>query len=150
MWCRRSLGEKDIYETTDHLIDRYTGSGVIAIGRAGESLVRYSMAIVDYFGTLGKFGFGAVLGSKNVKAIVTRGSKGIKISDSKRFLKIVDSMHESARKVLPFLESFHTLGIASGWAIQAPLVAEGNWSNREWTRLYGPKKWLETKKVIII
>ena len=139
-------GKKDVYETSDFLIDRHVGSGVISIGRAGEGLVRYAMAIVDYFGTFGKLGFGAVLGSKNVKAIVTCGSKGLKVANPKKFTEIVNSIHESARKVLMFLESFHTLGIASGWAIQAPLVSEGNWTNREWTKLYGPKKWAELKK----
>jgi aldehyde:ferredoxin oxidoreductase len=40
-------GKKDIYETTDDLTSRYNDSGVIAIGKAGENLVPYSIGWID-------------------------------------------------------------------------------------------------------
>jgi aldehyde:ferredoxin oxidoreductase len=73
---------KDIFETTDLLkAENGVDCSVIAIGKAGENLVRISLAMVDKFGTLGRGGLGAVLGSKNLKAVVANGTKGIGIAD---------------------------------------------------------------------
>jgi aldehyde:ferredoxin oxidoreductase len=140
----RLWGKKDVYETTDYLMHEYEESGVISIGKAGENLVRYGMAAVDLSGTLGKFGLGAVMGSKNLKAVVVRGRKGIKVANPKRFMKSVDVMRKNVEKA-PFLRAFHMLGIASGWGVQAPLVKEGVWSFKRWTELYGTKKWMEVR-----
>jgi aldehyde:ferredoxin oxidoreductase len=83
-------GKRDIYETTDELMNRYKGSGVFAIGRAGEKMVRMSLGFVDNSSSLGSNGAAAVAGSKKLKAIVVYGTKGIRISDSKRFMALVD------------------------------------------------------------
>ena len=82
-------GKMDAYETTEELIRRYGRCGVYAIGRAGENLVRFSTGMVDGKGSLGKSGGAAVLGSKNLKAIIVYGDKGIKVSDSKRLLECI-------------------------------------------------------------
>jgi aldehyde:ferredoxin oxidoreductase len=42
-------------------------AGIISIGQAGENLVPFSMAFIDRLSTLGRGGFGAVMGSKNLK-----------------------------------------------------------------------------------
>lgn len=86
-------GKKDTYQTTDELVARYGRCGVIAIGKAGEKLVKFALAIVDKRSTLGRNGFGAVMGSKNLKAICVRGTKGVKIKDPKRFMKEVDRLY---------------------------------------------------------
>lgn len=59
-------------------IRRELGSSVsvAAIGPAGENKVRYANIIVDGFRAAGRCGLGAVMGSKNLKAISVRG--GIK------------------------------------------------------------------------
>jgi aldehyde:ferredoxin oxidoreductase len=135
----------DVYQTMDYMMDKYEGCGVISIGQAGENLVRYAMSIVDYCGSFGKFGFGAVLGSKKLKAIVVRGRKGIKIANSKVYMKLVDDIHKDIES-LKILEPFRTLGIMSGWVFQGPLANEGYWGFRKLSKLYGPQKWLEIKK----
>ncbi len=48
--------------------------GVLAVGPAGENLVRFSTVIAEE-GAIGSGGIGAVMGSKNVKAIVVAGDK---------------------------------------------------------------------------
>ena len=53
-------------------------TGVIAIGPAGENMSVIAMAFVDRISTLGRGGFGAVMGAKNLKAIVVKGSGAIK------------------------------------------------------------------------
>jgi aldehyde:ferredoxin oxidoreductase len=87
-------GKKDAYETADDLVFKHKGTsggcGVWTIGRAGENLVRWAHAFADKRGTLGRTGAGAILGSKNLKAVVTLGTKGVKVADSKRFMALVN------------------------------------------------------------
>lgn len=136
--------QMDTYETTDFFIQMNPQCGVLTIGRAGEKLVRYALAIVDYSAHLGKFGFGAVMGSKNLKAIVTHGTKGIKVSQRKEFLRLVKGIREKV-KSFPLLKPFHELGITSGWDLQAPLVYEGVLPYRTWKKKFGPKTWRKHK-----
>lgn len=61
--------------TTDALRARYgEGAHVAAIGPAGESLVRYASVVTDYAYPAARYGLGAVLGAKNLKAIVCVGT----------------------------------------------------------------------------
>ena len=69
---------------------------VAAIGPAGENIVRSACIISDRGCAAGGSGCGAVMGSKNLKALVVRGSKGIEIAQSHRFIAAVD---EEMRKV---------------------------------------------------
>lgn len=81
---------KDIHQTNELLVKKHGGRtgkcGVWAIGQAGENLVRISQATLDNLNSLGR-NVGAVLGSKNLKAVVTLGSKGIGADDPGRFLE---------------------------------------------------------------
>lgn len=49
------------------------GIRVLAIGPAGEKMVRYSAVMIEVNRTAGRTGMGAVMGSKNLKAIAVRG-----------------------------------------------------------------------------
>jgi len=53
-------GEKDIYEASDELTNRYKESGVIAIGRAGENMIPFSFGWVDKISHIGRSG-GAIV-----------------------------------------------------------------------------------------
>jgi aldehyde:ferredoxin oxidoreductase len=59
---------------------------VACIGPAGEKCVRYA-AVISEYRALGRGGAGAVMGSKNLKAIAVRGSQSIAIADPDRFMK---------------------------------------------------------------
>jgi len=54
---------------------------VAVIGPAGENLVRIATVNADWSRNAGRTGMGAVLGSKNLKAIVLRGSKDLPVHD---------------------------------------------------------------------
>jgi aldehyde:ferredoxin oxidoreductase len=54
---------------------------VLAIGQAGEKLVRFAAIMSSLTRAAAKCGGGAVMGSKNLKAIVIKGSKGVKVAD---------------------------------------------------------------------
>jgi len=55
---------------------------VSAIGKAGENLVRLACLINDRFRAAGRTGLGAVMGSKNLKALAVRGTKDVGVSDT--------------------------------------------------------------------
>jgi aldehyde:ferredoxin oxidoreductase len=54
---------------------------VAAIGPAGETMVRYACIIHDRSRAAGRGGLGAVMGSKNLKAIAVRGEQAPKVSN---------------------------------------------------------------------
>ena len=62
---------------------------VCSIGRAGENRVLFSCIVNDLHRAAGRSGVGAVMGSKNLKAVALRGTKGVSgIRDFKEFLKV--------------------------------------------------------------
>jgi aldehyde:ferredoxin oxidoreductase len=70
---------------------------VSSIGRAGENQVLYASIVNDLHRAAGRSGVGAVAGSKNLKAIAVRGTKGVgNIKDPKAFMAAV----KAAKKVL--------------------------------------------------
>ena len=73
----------DIADTTDALksSEHGRGSSVTAIGPAGENGVVFSIALVDKASTLGRGGLAAVMGSKNLKAVIARGRERPDIHD---------------------------------------------------------------------
>ncbi|MEM1585841.1 MAG: aldehyde ferredoxin oxidoreductase family protein [Candidatus Bathyarchaeia archaeon] len=56
-------------------------AAVICIGPAGEKLVKLSSIISDNGRAAGRCGLGAVMGSKNLKAIATLGSRNIEVAN---------------------------------------------------------------------
>jgi aldehyde:ferredoxin oxidoreductase len=59
---------------------------IASIGVAGEKMNRYACVVNDLDRAAGRSGVGAVMGSKQVKAIAVRGSKGVKVNDMAGFL----------------------------------------------------------------
>lgn len=139
-----------LWETTDAsesatmLMEKYPGCGTITIGRAGERRVRYAMAFVDNKGTLGREGIGAVMGSKNVKAVAARGSGMIAIHDEQRFSRAASSLRQEGL-ANPAVKAIHKLGAHAGWDNWIDRFSTGVWSKRKWDSLYGVEKFKEVK-----
>jgi len=105
------LWGKETNKTADELWKKHgRQAGIISIGQAGENLVKFAMAYIDKTSTLGRGGFGAVMGSKNLKAIIARGTKGVRVSDSKRFMKLCDELFERIKKY-PRLKEWQDFGL---------------------------------------
>jgi len=68
------------------------------IGPAGEKMVRYSCIINDLTNAYGRGGMGAVMGSKNLKAIAARGHKEAKIADPGKLKELSDWLIEITRE----------------------------------------------------
>lgn len=79
----------DVYETTDRIVADLRGptgrrGEVLAIGPAGEKLVRFAAVGTRKRHWAGRTGLGAVWGSKNLKAVHVRGSGTIPIAHPER------------------------------------------------------------------
>ena len=64
---------------------------VASIGVAGEQGVKYACIVNDLHRAAGRSGVGAVMGSKNLKAVAARGTRGVKINDAAAFLGACNS-----------------------------------------------------------
>jgi len=73
----KDLWGKTTAETESILRQRYPGSRVASIGPAGENLVYFAAIINDYARAAARTGMGAVMGSKNLKALVVKGSQNL-------------------------------------------------------------------------
>ncbi len=67
---------------------------VAAIGLAGENLVKYGSIIFDGAHAVGRTGMGTVMGSKNLKAVAIRGTKGVQVAHPEAFMKLSKSLQE--------------------------------------------------------
>jgi aldehyde:ferredoxin oxidoreductase len=84
------------HEAEARLIGRYGREfSVLSIGPGGENLVPISCINSDYYRQAGRGGIGAVMGSKKLKAVLVRGTGGVKIPDIEKTTKrIIEILHE--------------------------------------------------------
>lgn len=71
---------------------------IMTIGPAGEKLVAFACITHDFGRQAGRIGIGAVLGSKNIKAVAVRGTKSIPVADAKALLKEGRRAYSDIRK----------------------------------------------------
>jgi aldehyde:ferredoxin oxidoreductase len=140
---------RGIFEATDIIKEETRDAAVACIGPAGENLVAYANILVNRQGTWCRSGDGAIMGSKNLKAIAVNGTKGVKVADPERFKQLAI---ESIKKLKsnPLVPLWNELGLLIGW--DAWMVNTGksvtdNFSNTApsdmMTELYGPKAFNE-------
>lgn len=67
---------------------------VCCIGPAGENAVKYSCIITDFYRAAGRGGMGAVMGSKNLKAIAVRGSGSVEVANPDRFFETASQAYD--------------------------------------------------------
>jgi|MudIll2142460700_1097286.scaffolds.fasta_scaffold09111_3 aldehyde:ferredoxin oxidoreductase len=85
----KSIWGKTTHETTDQILSETDMDARVAcIGPAGEKLVRYACVINDKHRAAGRSGVGAVMGSKNLKAVAVKGSGSITIANKEAFRKV--------------------------------------------------------------
>jgi len=93
------LWGKSVWETEETLKKQLQEplARVSSIGLAGENLVLYAAVVNDLHRAAGRSGVGAVMGSKMLKAIVVRGTKGVgNVQNPKAFMAAA----KAAKKVL--------------------------------------------------
>lgn len=96
--------------------EREGGAGkrsIIRIGEAGENLLNYASVCVDTYRHFGRMGLGAVMGSKNLKAISIHGKGSLPIKDRKEYFKVFHEIHKRALTT-DVMKKYHDLGTAIG------------------------------------
>lgn len=113
----------DTQATERVLWDRFDAKHrIVTIGPAGENLVGDAVILSDDSNTAGKGGFGAVMGSKKVKAIVVRGTGSVEIAHPDELLDLAyESQRLITRKETEIEPSHPYRGSLFG-----PLSTEGN------------------------
>ena len=87
---------KSVWESETALRERRGDPDVrvASIGLAGESGVLYAAVVNDMDRAAGRSGVGAVMGSKNLKAVVVRGTVGVKVNDPMAMMKTSNAAKE--------------------------------------------------------
>ncbi|BDU72798.1 aldehyde ferredoxin oxidoreductase family protein [Mesoterricola silvestris] len=92
------LWGKQVPETTEALrAETDEEAKVACIGPAGEKLVLFAAIMNEMHRAAGRTGVGAVMGSKNLKAVVVVGMGAVKVADPKGFMAAVDKAREGVR-----------------------------------------------------
>ncbi len=82
------LWGKNVFETTDMVLEETAEDARVAcIGPGGEKKVLFAGVRNDKNRAAGRSGLGAVMGSKNLKAVAVKGSKSIKVADPEGFME---------------------------------------------------------------
>ena len=115
---------------------------VACIGPAGENQVLFACVMNDMGRAAGRSGVGAVMGSKNLKAVAIRGTKGLKVSDKTAFYA---AMMDAYRKVdQPDTEHFHQVGTPGvlSYVKELGVLPTRNFkygTNQNWEKLSGER-----------
>ncbi|MFH0847487.1 MAG: aldehyde ferredoxin oxidoreductase N-terminal domain-containing protein [Chloroflexota bacterium] len=94
--------KQDTEFTIRDRLNQQTGEmfGVLCIGPAGENLVRCANVSTEYVHSASKWGCGAVMGSKNLKAVAVKGTKGPLYADHKKVWELFKTYAMSPRTAL--------------------------------------------------
>ncbi|UCG04033.1 MAG: aldehyde ferredoxin oxidoreductase family protein [Candidatus Heimdallarchaeota archaeon] len=103
------LWGKGTYQTEEILKKRYEGSEVCSIGPAGENLVTFANIMTDRTHMAGRGGAGAVMGSKNLKAIVVGGNQKIEAANPEKFRGLTRQFRKKVREN-PGVKRRHEIG----------------------------------------
>jgi len=87
---KKDLGDRDIR--------------VASIGPAGENLVMYAAVMNSIYNAAARSGTGAVMGSKNLKAVAVRGTGKIEVRDPERLSEAVSTTIEGLRERVAYFE----------------------------------------------
>ena len=142
------LWGQEIPETFDAIKSRFGGKrdvGVSAIGPAGEKQQRIASVMNDRYHAFGRQGFGAIYGSKNLKAIVVSGTGEVPLAKPDQFKKICKAITDEYKSDLGLVARFmaymgkpkswlgwmYRLMTKLGMKVQAPTAAMRRmWSQR--------------------
>ena len=96
----KNLVGKDSLETIDLIVEEIGDENVCpaTIGPAGENLVRIANITNDRYRQAGRTGMGAVMGSKNLKAVAVRGTKKVEVSNLEKLMEVCLSLYKECQE----------------------------------------------------
>ncbi|MBN2386669.1 MAG: aldehyde ferredoxin oxidoreductase family protein [Anaerolineales bacterium] len=115
---------------------------IAVIGPAGEKAVSFAHINHDFGRQAGRGGVGAVMGSKNVKAIVVRGTRSVPVADLDAYRKAGMALYKACKEAEGLKEwtSYGTTIVVS-WCDEAGALPTRNFSAGSFEdakTLYGP------------
>ena len=106
----------------------------LIIGPAGENLVKYAVILNEGHHATGRTGFGAIMGSKNLKAIVVKaGKKEMELTDPDRVKELIKELNPKIKEALAS-DVLHENGTAANLigGMYAGDVPIKNWTSNFW------------------
>jgi len=101
----------DVVEFEDKIKEKYGRVQTAAIGQSGEKLSLISCIVNDKARVAGRSGLGAVMGSKNLKALVFKGSEKIDLADRDTLVKITQEYNDAVKNApSDNIQTFKSLG----------------------------------------
>jgi aldehyde:ferredoxin oxidoreductase len=91
----KNVWGKGVCDTEDRIREELgvPDARIASIGPAGENLVRFACIMNDKHRAAGRSGVGAVMGSKNLKAIAVRGTRGVSIARPADYFRALWAQH---------------------------------------------------------
>ncbi len=143
------LWGKDSFETED-ILRKDHGGEVLSIGQAGENLVRFACINHRKGRQFGRGGAGAVMGSKNLKAIVVKGNNEIEIAYPDEFKEFRKWLNGVAREKLKSMTEYGTPGIMAltneAGVLPTKYWSEGSFGGFESINAEALKKYVKKSK----
>ncbi len=105
----------DTYQTQEKVVAEID-QGIVrvaSIGIAGETRIPFALILCDHGRVAGRTGMGAVMGSKNLKAVAVKGSGDVPVADLAKF-KPIRSQSNRDLRADSMTEVFRKLGTAGG------------------------------------
>jgi len=95
---------------------------IFRIGPAGENLSAYACITVDTYRHFGRLGGGAVMGSKNLKAIAIQGDGVFQLPEGKEYAELFEEVHKQLTTT-DMMDKYHNLGTPVNVAVLNGLKA---------------------------
>jgi aldehyde:ferredoxin oxidoreductase len=116
---------QDTWESTDKIREIYGDEmiQILLIGKAGENKVSLAQVSENYWGSKDKFGFGAVFGEKNLKAVAMRGLGALEVAEG-FFQRCMDLKNEIIGGTLIGKSGLKDIGVDLG--IEAAVMDKMN------------------------
>ncbi len=112
----------DVVQTEGKLKEKFGKIQVASIGKSGEKLSLISGIVNDQARVAGRSGFGAVMGSKKLKAIILKGNKKIELADKDATIKFTKEYNDGINAATGgAVEAWSTMGTTFGNTVSASL-----------------------------
>ena len=124
------LWGKNTHEISDLLKDRHgKRASVLSIGQAGENLVKFAAVVDGKRDLAARCGFGALMGSKKLKAIVASGTKKVSLANPTAYADRRKVVTEKAKENV----ATQVLGMMGTNAAVGVSVVTGDLPGKNWT-----------------
>lgn len=105
---------------------------LLYIGPAGENLVRYAVMMTNWYKACGRGGSGAVMGSKNLKAIAVKGNRPApEIADPQKMSALMEQLAEQVPERSASMHRYGTVPSIYANGAEASAEPVRNWQE-EW------------------